>query len=71
MDKITITQAQFKDISAEVAATLIADYDDWCEKNGISGNGLSTMHLLTISAILCAKLDTALFEDNTLEVESK
>ena len=68
-DEITITHAQFTEIMADVAATMCSDYTDWCEERGISDSSSSIAQMLVISAMFSAKLDTALFDKETMEVE--
>ena len=58
--KIELTSAEFTEISADVAANICAEAD----KHGVSG----TMVAL-LTALFCAKLHTALFDKEKLEVE--
>lgn len=58
--EITLTEEDFKDIATDVAAEMMHE----AEQHGVRPELIG---LLT--AMFCAKLDTALFENDKLEVE--
>lgn len=59
-EKIELTPEDFKDISSTVAANLCVE----AQEHGVSG---ITIALITV--MFCAELDTALFDEEKLEVE--
>ena len=57
---IELTPEDFKDISTSVAARLCVE----AQEHNVSG-----IKVAIITAIFCSELDTALFDDEKLEVE--
>lgn len=60
LKEITLTEADFKEISTDVAAELCVEAD----AHGVKGSMIAI-----ITAMFCAKLHTKLFEEDKLEVE--
>lgn len=60
MKEITLTETDFKDIATDVAAELMMEAKEHRVSPELVG---------LITAMFCAKLDTALFENDKLEVE--
>lgn len=60
MREIRLTEADFREISTDVAADLLME----AERHGVKPTIIGL-----ITAMFCARLDDALFKDDELEVE--